>query len=223
MMFSRGRMAFVPLLTLLGLTLFSGPASAQIPIFNTGVDDSGVKQGSGTDLHYRIVAGTDISTPVNAIIFSLGLPAGPLYVTSPTSNWIWRNNNGLPSPATFTFRTTFDLTGFNPNTASLTGRFAADNGATMQLNGVNVGPFIPVGPFEAFTMFHNILLNTGFGTGINTLDFVVVDTGGVGGLNVDQLVITAQPLGAEAPEPGTLPLMGLGLTGLIIRKCLTKT
>src|SRR5439155_14931059 len=41
---------------------------------------------------------------------------------------------------TYTYRTTFDLTGLNPATAILTGQFASDNGAIIKLNGVTVGP-----------------------------------------------------------------------------------
>src|SRR5207245_7622204 len=88
----------------------------------------------------------------------------------PNSKWIAPRVDAANGNAvgTYTYRTTFDLTGLNPATAVLTGQFASDNGATIKLNGVTVGPTSPT--FNAFTVF---TISSGFIAGVNTLDVVV--------------------------------------------------
>src|SRR5207249_2044082 len=102
--------------------------------------------------------------------------------------------------------TTFDLTGFTPTTAVLTGQFAADNSVTIKLNGNTVGPTAPA--FDTWTSF---TINTGFVSGINTLDFIVNNVSGPTGLRVD-ISGTASPSGAPPPINVTISPTSATLT-----------
>ena len=198
----------------LALLLLVGVISARadsISIFNTGVDNNGVLLPDGfVDPHYTV------APP--------GLSPGPAYVVSqtafplcsgcpwvpdgPNSKWI---DPFSPIPGTgipvgnYTYTTTFDLTGLDPGTAVLTGQWMTDNnGVEILLNG-NVfsitTPFTSfVGPFSPFT------INSGFVSGVNTLQLVVNEDGAYTGFRAE-LSGTATPV----PEPGSLALLATGV------------
>lgn len=186
---------------------FAGaPAGAQVVnipgLFNTGVDAGGTPLvGGAADPHYTI-----LETGLAARVFD---PPHPAYsAVSPSSRWIWENNGGSPGNVTRTFQTSFDLTGLDPTTALVSGRWAVDNvGVDIFLNGVPMGFTSP----GAFTSFTNFLLNSGFVAGVNTLAFRVTDLGAPGGLNVTGLEGRAAVLVSSVPEPATVALVGGGL------------
>jgi hypothetical protein len=131
-----------------GLLVMPPLAAAPIPgLFTTGVDDSGNALPLGSpDLHYTI-----LETNTNPFVLT-DIP--PIYVdNSSTSQWIWQNPNGQPTNVTRTFRTTFNLTGLDPNTALISGKWAVDNiGVDILINGISTGNSIPFG-FSAFDRF----------------------------------------------------------------------
>lgn len=154
----------------------TGPTA--IAVLGTGVVSAGVLAADGTvDPHYRLVASADGSYPgPNAIVVtSNAYPIPPWLADGPASKWIGPRadaaNGNLPGG--YTYRTTFDLTGLNPATAVLTGQFAADNSAVIKLNGVVVGPTSPT--YDSYASF---TINTGFISGVNTLEFVVTNSAG---------------------------------------------
>jgi hypothetical protein len=155
------------------VSVTTGPLA--IGIFGTGVASAGVLAADGSvDAHYRLVGSPDSGYPgPNAIVVtSASAPIPPWVGQGPNSKWIASRGdagNGNAS-GTYTYRTTFDLTGLNPPTAVLTGQFASDNGAIIKLNGVTVGP--SSSGYNAFTTF---TINSGFIVGVNTLDFVVTN------------------------------------------------
>ena len=60
-----------------------------------------------------------------------------------TRRWIWETAAGTPVNVTRTFRTTFDLTGLDASTASLSGLWAADNaGLDIFINGAATGKYM---------------------------------------------------------------------------------
>jgi uncharacterized protein (TIGR03437 family) len=152
-----------------------GNGSGTIALFNTGVQSAGVLAADGSiDSHYKLIGSADSLYPgPNAYV---GIPAFSWITNaaSPVSKWISpRADGGNNSVGNYTYRTTFDLTGLNPATASITGRYAVDNSALIQLNGVQVGPAVSDPGFLNWNAF---TINSGFVAGINTLDFVVTNT-----------------------------------------------
>lgn len=199
----------VPTILALALVMVGEVKAAPIVLFNTGVDASGTPLAIGaTDPHWTIVTST--TTP--AIVST----PSSLYATSPDSSWVWVNANGSGS-GTHTFRLTFDLTGFDPSTVTISGAWGVDNTGEILLNGitpVGTGTFdLPTITTDNFTQFHNFVITGGFVAGVNTLDFVATDVDNLGGLNVNSLTGTATP--AAVPEPSSVVLAGIGILGVL--------
>jgi hypothetical protein len=194
-------------LGLSALLLSALPAMAAPPLFNTGVNAVNAQLPLGSvDPHWTVVENGNLSA------FVLNNQAPGPYVVTPTALWIWQQADGNPGGVTRTLRQTFDLTGFDPTSAQITGRYATDNAGIIQLNGVTVG--VASASFSAFTGFS---LTTNFVAGINTLDFVTTDFGAPSALIVDQLDLKASPLSTTAPEPTTLALLALG-GAIVVRR-----
>ncbi|GAB4523781.1 MAG: hypothetical protein Tsb0019_25740 [Roseibium sp.] len=154
--------------------------------------------------------GTDfVSSGGGALVSSLH----PSYVpNSATSEWVWDANLAL-SPVTFTH--TFDLTGFDFTTASLSGIWGVDNYGSAFLNG-NLISSIAFGT-SAFKTLTAYGAGSGFVAGVNTLTFEVVNTGTyTPGSNPAAFRAEALVTAAVVPLPAALPLLagGLGLLGL---------
>jgi VPDSG-CTERM motif len=210
------------ILILLGVAVCFGHQvrADTISLFNTGVDSGGTPlPGGSIDPHWSIVAG-----PSTGAAFVLNNPLVGIYAQSSVSSWIWVNANGFGdvNGANYTFRLTFDLTGFNPASASLSGSWGVDNNGSIMLNGsaaIGTGALsLTGGNTGNFNIFHDFSITGGFVAGINTLDFVAENDGGPGGLNVTNLMGTATATGT--PDAGsTLPLLGFALAGLgILRR-----
>jgi hypothetical protein len=166
----------------------SGGTTAPLPIFGTGVLSAGVLAGDGAvDSHYTIIGSADPAYPGPRafVVISNAFPIGPWVADGPASKWIAPRTDAAAGNAqgAYTYRTTFDLTGFNPSTAALIGQFGADNSAILKLNGTALGITAP-----GFTGLTPFSINTGFVAGVNTLDFVVTNdpsTPNPTGLRVD--------------------------------------
>jgi len=187
-------------------------------LYNTGVDNAGVALAGGdgvVDSHWTVVSST---VP--------GVAAGDSTVTyynnayvpeDANSRWVSFASDGTgaaPNGSTTTYRLSFDLTGYDLNTVLIWGSFAADNSATLLLNGVQTMYSSP--GFTGFTDFQ--LVN--FNAGVNTLELRVVDTGAPSAFRVDNLGGSGDLLpSTPAPEPATWALMlaGFGLAGSALR------
>lgn len=205
-------------------------ASASLAVQAATIDDlhntgAGLTKGQ-VDTHYAVEQGS--AEPANA------------YATDTTSpypaNNSWLINNivsAWDSPAAdpgknfavdlFHWDTTFDLSGFNPATASFSGRFTADDSAVAYLNGYMIGTSNSYSAWSGFNSQPGF-----FKSGVNKLDFHVMNSGaGPTGLRVEftntykQLMPDGGPSGVSAiPEPETYALMlaGLASLGFIARR-----
>ncbi|MBI2927724.1 MAG: immunoglobulin domain-containing protein [Verrucomicrobia bacterium] len=149
--------------------------AAQIPkLYNTGVDDAGKILGNNAvDPHYTLTVSPDPGFPgPEARTLNPGFPVGPWLAEGPNSRWIApraQQSTGN-EPGDYTYRTTFDLTGFDHTKAMITGKWSSDNGGVdILLNDANLGWSNPA-QFGAFTDFS---ITEGFVAGINTLEFIV--------------------------------------------------
>jgi hypothetical protein len=187
-------------------------------VFATGVDATGAALPDGeADPHYLLLFNPDGENEIAATVHNstvFPIVAGPWVANTDTAKWIAPQFDTVGSageaadagagPGVYVYRTTFDLTGFNPATARLVGSWAIDNlGVAIRLNGADTGLTNNAG-FAQLTNFSLAEGTAPFQAGVNTLDFVVQNqTVAVGytGLYVTGLRILAS---AGSP-PAVLP------------------
>jgi hypothetical protein len=159
------------------------PPAGQVAIFNTGVDGCGnLLPDQSADPHFSLSGGS-------AFVVTNGpFPLDSSWLADgPRSKWI------APSPTasgaqftTFDYQTTFDLTGFDPSTVTLTGSWATDNeGVDIFINGKSTGFSINPADRAGFRSLSPFTISTGFVVGVNTLDFIVHNDEAVTGLRVE--------------------------------------
>ncbi|WP_136634896.1 VPLPA-CTERM sorting domain-containing protein [Pseudooceanicola onchidii] len=132
-------------------------------------------------------------------------------VTTPASEWVW-NGTAVNVDTTYTF--TFDLTGYDVSSASLSGKWGVDNVGTVALNGTILDSLNAVVTGN-FNSLHDYSANTGFLAGVNSLVFTLRDVGAPGAFRATAVVdATAVPLPASAP----LLLAAIGGVAALRRK-----
>ncbi|MCI0534816.1 MAG: immunoglobulin domain-containing protein [Verrucomicrobiales bacterium] len=199
-------------------TSTSDPASLllAVPIpglFNTGTDANRALLADGAvDPHYKLTASSDSTFPgPDTLVVTEGSPISPSgnwFANGPDSRWIAPSANqdvtsdGGNLAGLYTCRVTFDLSGLDPATASLTGQWAV-NGAMPDviLNEKSTG--LQIGPFQPERLLRPFTIASGFVSGVNTLDFVVSATGTAGSLSATGLRVELQGTVGELP-PNTL-------------------
>lgn len=188
-----------------------------IAVYNTGTaaSGSGLAPAGGTDPHWLITSTPTSSASVAAYYVSKKPAAWT--ATNPASQWISVAANGNTKQATgnYSYQTTFDLTGLDSASASLSDSFATDNCVTdILINGISTGDASSgtcgkSAHFKAFTAF---AISTGFLGGLNTLTFIVDNTSkSRTGLNV---LISGSARPIPISEPAALGVFALALLGL---------
>ena len=217
----------LPMLFIAALAMLPGTArsadAAAIGIFATGVGAPG-----SVDVNYELVsapAGVELA----AVIIDPTKLAGPWAAPAAGANWIGVTDDDARTSASamapsdpgewdssdpYVFRTTFDLTGFDPGSLTIQGLWAVDNAGEIFVNGISTGlttSNYTLGSFQLDTE------NASFLAGLNTLEFRIVNwesvqrRGNPVGLLVQGLQADARAIPATVPEPGSLLLLGTGL------------
>ena len=121
-----------------------------------------------------------------------------------SSRWISSKPDATTTdlPGSYTYRTSFDLTGFDPTTVQLQMQISVDDELVdVKLNNQSLGLKITTGE-SPFISSHGMQISNGFISGINTLEFIVVNQGTVS----NPTGIQAQLEFASVPQ--RLPLSG---------------
>lgn len=146
-------------------------------LFNTGLDTNGTALVPGfADPHYVLTASA-YSTPPPPPIAATTVANHPNWLANDAASvWIGPISQGTTSvpQGGYTYRTTFNLTGYDPTTAQVTLQVAVDNDLTsLLLNGTSLG--FTYSGFSAWSL--PVTRNTGFVAGTNTLDLVTSNAG----------------------------------------------
>jgi hypothetical protein len=164
-------------------------ANASVTLFNTGIfgPDAGA-----IDPNYSIVGGGQAVTYIH-----------PAYLPdSTTSRWISLSSTGTPGNGTVTFITTFTA----DSTDLVSGLWGVDNFGSILLNGNSTPIATLTGTVvENFDQLHAFSFNPI--VGINTLTFVITDTGPPTAFRVDGFA-------SAVPEASTWAMMVLGFFGV---------
>jgi PEP-CTERM motif len=191
---------------------------------NTGADSAAGAQ----DLNYSLStnSGTTVITGGRgwdaATINSLWVQ------NDANSQWLTPLQNGEASldptvTSVYTWKLSFDLTGFDVTTASFAARYRTDNAGTASLNGTNLGAdIVPPGNFRDIDAWQSFGAAAGSGlfqAGINVLTFTVQNDaqleGNPSGLRVE---FDSSNVVSAVPEPEAL---GLALAGLGVLSAFT--
>lgn len=175
-------------------------------VYNTGVGaNSAPLADDATEIHYSLVGYNQSYVATSAG----GYPIGPWIGDNTDSAWISpaQDTNGNLNEV-YRYRTTFFLTPAQATSLSLSGQWATDDvGLSIDLNGSATGN--SGANFAGWTPFS---IGSGFVAGLNTLDFVLQNTGGgPTGLRVE---FTNAP---NVPDSGSgIALAGIALLGLAV-------
>ena len=204
--------SLVPLAAALVLATFAsaGAHAATITgLFDTGVDGSGTPLAEGaTDTHW-VLNGSD-----SPVVYD-----NPAYTLTSDARFIAAQADGGYTVNPNTYTLSFDLSGLNAATAQLSGNFEADNYASVYLNDHLIAQDFQgttTANFQSFTPFSSGASN--FVSGVNTLRFVVTDTGPPSAFLVSGLSGTASVAGVPEPATWAMMLLGFGGLGALVRR-----
>ena len=186
-------------------------AAASFTVQNSG----GAAEGS-IDPNWLLSGGTAYVT------IDGQFPFPPWLANSVSASWIsphssYASASDYEAVGPYIYSTTFDLTGLNPGTATLSFVVADDDALTdVRLNGVSQG--ITHDSLSAFSSLFTI--NSDFVAGINTIEFVTNNGGSSPtptGLRGEFSSVSAD-LVSEVPEPSSIALLGFGTILLFSRR-----
>jgi len=198
-----------------GMIIIDNSASNIVgQLYNTGLDanKNALAANGGVDAHWEVDG-------QSAVTYK-----HPAYAANDVdSSWVSVNQNGgneTNSATTYTYSTSFDLTGYDASTASISGLWGADNYGSIFLNGFDTGNSLSFG-YGAFRSLTQFAVSDYFIEGLNTLSVELTNghlnpllDPGPGALRFDDLALQA----TAVSEPGNMALFSLGLMGLLLAR-----
>ena len=174
-------------------------------LFSTGVDGHGdLLAGGVQDPHYGLTTSADTTWdgPEAYSVRPGEAPIPPWIANDSTSQWITPRSDGTEvAPGPYVYSLAFDMAGLNPATAYITALYASDDSVSaIRLNGIDAVP-----GYAGFGSWHGLTLTEGFVAGLNTLEFVVSNSGSAAnpsGLRVKFTSAKASPIGPDADGDG---------------------
>ena len=192
-------------------TVANGQILISVPgLYNTGVDGSGtVLPLHSLEQHYSVSGAVSIAYVEPAVDYP---PLGWAWLAAPAgSAWIGPNsttNTASPDPeGVYSYTIQFNLSSFNPSQVRIAGSWMTDNAGELFLNGANTG--FTTDP-ESYKHLSSFNLDSGFVSGINTMEFRVLNE--FVGPNPTGLCV-ANLQATLVPEPFSLALCFIGLLG----------
>ena len=186
-------------------------ASAQTPPANTGA--AGNVNGSFQDAFWQV--STDGGANWGAAL-QVQSPPSVWQTNTPAHSWISATTSGSGGGGNYWFRTFFDLTGFNPSTATMSFQCAIDNypdglNSYYSLNGGAYGGTCG-NTFTGYQFAGVNTVNSGFVGGNNELVFHFTGDSITDGLVVGDMTLSARVV--ATPEPASMLLVATGLVGM---------
>jgi hypothetical protein len=186
-----------------------GPAfAAPLPVHNTGVNASNVLVAPGAQASFWTLT----AKPAGAVE---AIGSNPFrfnccyFADTATAAWVSPQASGNAGVnGIYTYDLVFDLTGFDPATASIAGNFGSDNSGSLSLNGNAPVVSTGSGAFGAPTPF---AINSGFVAGLNTIHVQVNNEGDPTAFFVSFTTATATAVVAPVPALSWQALAGLAL------------
>jgi hypothetical protein len=185
----------------LALIVATSALAAGPTFYNTGVDGNNQQlTGGSLDPHYQmrqVSGGAYTGNPnwTDAVAMNTSITWGS-WIKPSDARWIYVADaaNLGQDWGTYEFMTTFDLTGYDPSTAVLAGKWALDQYGTIYLNG-NLVATLPDGNWN--NNLTSFSLTSGFLPGTNILTFYVRFPDGGDGMIVSGASLSASPLPPE--------------------------
>jgi hypothetical protein len=201
----------------LGLLLggVARPTRADTINLATGLDgsDNRILVGGAVDAHWTVpplgtATGPQTVFPGNA---DSGFP--DWIANGPSSDWIARDANTADQGATpYTFSRTFNLTGFDLSTVSISGSWTLDDVGELRLNGNLLGTLSGT-PWFSFHPFSVPAGSPFLNQGLNTLTITITSSDRF----LEGVRLEGTLTGTIVPEPSALALLALGTFGLLGR------
>ena len=198
---------------------FAGTTTTITGLKNTGAGFAADAQ----DTNYTLsVAGG--STGNGYVSDMTGWPDDGTWIVSGSSvsKWLTPTANESQSfdaaaNGTYTWTLDFNLSGYLPNSASFSGRWAADNKGVVKLNGAAISTISVSTGFRDWTSFE---ATSGFVSGANKIEFVVTNLALNGGNPTGLRAEFTTSSVTAVPEPETYAMLmaGLGLLGAVARR-----